>query len=130
MGITVESFAGVVGVEGDDALEARRPEFLFEQPDRRAGGIFPELAIQIEAIPVVTRPRREPMRIDRRLDRKMIAGGEVRLTGEAAEKPGRRERTGGFVAMDAAEQAKPDEVMRRLGSDEFEPMQAGAVRHA
>ena len=112
-GVAVNALGGVVGVEGENAVETGAGELAFHGAHLGLGGAAPELAVQVEAGAVGAGVARVADGIEQRVNREFVAGGPGGLRGETFEKSDGREHAGGLVTVETAEDRETNRVVGR-----------------
>ena len=119
-GEAVEAVAGVVGVQGDDAVELVAVDFLFQEGDFGIGGVAPELAIEVAAGGGLAGAGEVAGGVAEGVEVQLEFAAEFGEAVEFANKVHETEDAGGFVAVDAGEDAQFEAVFDDLGALEGE----------
>jgi len=123
----VHAVAGVVGVEGDDAIEGLELELGLEEGDFGLAAIGPEVAVEIEAGPAVAGVIDVAGGVAKGINPELEFLAEGGIGIELADEIDEAERTGGFIAMDAGEDADFDAGLDDVGALEDETGQPEAI---
>jgi len=103
--VSIESLAGIIGMQRDDALKRTRLEFGLQQADFRLAGIFPELTVQIPAAASKAGAVLEAGRIADGINGQVITGGELGPGFEQLDEVDECVDAFGFITMNAGENA-------------------------
>jgi hypothetical protein len=104
----IDALTGVVTVQGNDAIEAEAAELVLKDADFRVVGIFPELPVEIGTPAVETGAVFVAGGIANRVEEQLISAGEFGFLIKECQESEGGVAAGGFVTMEAGENAKAE----------------------
>src|SRR5581483_426289 len=108
--VAVKAVTGVVGVQGDYAVESVKPDLGLKKLDFRHVGIVPEFAVEVLAAARVAGVVLKPRGIADRIEEQAVALGQFRIFLERGDESRQRQSAFGFVAVDGGEDSDADGV--------------------
>lgn len=105
--IAIDPLACVVGMEGDDAVKAFGPEFLFKQANFGFFAFAPKAAVQVLARLTLAASGIKPPWIANRIHQHLVKTAKMRMDRKVVKKLDCGDHTGLFVPMDSGEDADP-----------------------
>ena len=115
-GKAVEAVAGVVGVQGEVAVEIQLADVVFQDPDLKLVGGAPELPVQVETRTIVAGAVGLTGGVADGVEENLVTAGELGPGHQFAEEPNGGQGAGDLIPVNPGKDAEPVVGVTALGA--------------